>query len=166
MFLVLTFSKVPTSSISNCKSFKGFLLERSRTNTQPLERSICLRNSRPIPLSNDAPCIIPGISATVKTSCPKPKETVPIVGLSVVNCQCPIFGFAFEILFSIVDFPALGKPMSPRSAMLFNSNKKCCSNPFLPGLENLGFLIKFVKKCMLPSPPWPPFSRHTGFVIG
>ena len=56
-----------------------------------------------------------------------------------------------------VDLPTLGNPTSPTSAMTFSSSCTHSSPPACPGWAYLGTCMVEVAKCILPSPPLPPF---------
>jgi len=68
---------------------------------------MCLKNSKPRPLPNDAPSIIPGISTIVMLLLSS-ILTSPITGVKVVNGYGSILGLALLILVRIVDLPAFG----------------------------------------------------------
>ena len=57
-----------------------------------------------------------------------------------------------------VDFPTLGNPSSPTSAINFNSKVTILSSPGAPGFENLGTCLVAVAKWAFPQPPIPPFA--------
>ena len=58
-----------------------------------------------------------------------------------------------------LDFPALGYPTSPTSAMVFNMKSNVPSSPGVPGVVCLGAWFVEDLKCSLPFPPIPPFKR-------
>ena len=68
---------------------------------------------------------------------------MPTLSVKVVNSQWPTFGLEFDVVFKIVDLSALRIPITPISAIIFNSNILTQVYPFL---KNIGFLIILVKK--------------------
>ena len=59
---------------------------------------------------------------------------------------------------SSVDFPTLGKPTRPTSAMTLSSNCTHSSAPGCPGCAYLGTCMVDVAKCIFPRPPLPPLK--------
>src|ERR1017187_5232691 len=103
---------------------------QSSTWTSTVQRSTCLRKSRPSPLPRLAPGISPGTSAT--TNWVFPASTTPRCGISVVNGQVAIFGLAADMAEMSDDLPALGNPMRPASATVLSSSTKASSVPGSP----------------------------------
>lgn len=68
---------------------------------------------------------------------------MPTLSVKVVNSQWPTFGLEFDVVFKIVDLSALRIPITPISAIIFNSNILTQVYLFL---KNIGFLIILVKK--------------------
>src|SRR5205814_3947947 len=66
------------------------------------------------------------------------------------------FGFAFEILASSDDLPALGRPTSAASARSFSLRSKSASSPGEPTSAKRGVWRVGVAKRRLPRPPCPP----------
>src|ERR1019366_8532692 len=56
------------------------------------------------------------------------------------------------------DFPALGKPTRPTSAMDLRTRRYSPCSPVWPGFARLGALLVDVLKCVLPQPPLPPLQ--------
>ena len=76
-------------------------------------------------------------SSTLKT---------PRFGIIVVNGYGAIFGLAFVKAVNNDDFPALGNPTNPTSAIMLNSSFKKRVSPLIPGFACLGaWLVEVLK---------------------
>jgi hypothetical protein len=59
---------------------------------------------------------------------------------------------------SKLDFPALGSPIIPISAIVFNCNQIQYSSPLTPFVNFFGALFVEDLNLVLPKPPLPPFA--------
>ena len=112
----------------------------------------------PRPAPSDAPSIIPGISAIIK-SLSSPAWSTPRLGIFVVKGYGAIFGRAFVKKSSKLDFPAFGKPTRPMSAITESSTRKTLSCPGAPLFAMRGAWFVLDLKCTFPQPPFPPFKK-------
>ena len=69
-----------------------------------------------------------------------------------------IFGLALVHLDSKLDFPALGRPIIPASAITFNCNHIQNSSPCLPLVFFLGARFVELLNLVFPKPPSPPVA--------
>ena len=65
-------------------------------------------------------------------------------------------GFAFVIADNKLDFPALGNPIIPISAIVFNWSQIVNCSPVFPLVNFLGALFVELLNLVLPRPPLPP----------
>ena len=68
---------------------------------------------------------------------------------------------------SKLDFPALGNPIIPISAIVFNCNQIVNSSPKVPLVNFFGALLVELLNLVLPNPPFPPVAATNsspGFV--
>ena len=91
----------------------------------------------PRPSPSEAPSIIPGISAIIISDSSSTRST-PRFGMIVVKGYGAILGRAFVKKVNSEDFPALGKPTRPASAIIESSSFKKRVSPFCPGLACFG----------------------------
>mmetsp|Transcript_27087 Transcript_27087/g.45991 ORF Transcript_27087/g.45991 Transcript_27087/m.45991 type:complete len:264 (+) Transcript_27087:653-1444(+) len=126
-------------------------------NSSIVFRSICFRNCVPRPLPQEAPSMMPGMSATVN-DWSFLYGTTPRLGLSVVKGYAAILGLAAEMLERSVDLPALGSPTRPTSPSSFSSSRTQASSPGSPGRANMGACRMEVLNLSFPQPPLPPRS--------
>src|ERR1022692_2057871 len=125
-------------------------------------RSTWRRNRCPRPRFSLAPSMSPGTSASRSRGLPRTtslNSITPIWGWSVVKGYAAVFGRAFVIALTSDDFPALGNPTRPTSAMDFRTSRNTPCSPTWPGLARLGARFVELLKCVLPQPPLPPLHR-------
>ena len=70
-----------------------------------------------------------------------------------------IFGLALVDMFKKLDFPALGNPINPTSAIIFNSSHIEISSPSLPLVNFLGARLVELLNFVFPTPPKPPLAK-------
>ena len=90
------------------------------------------------------------------SSTPSSFSTTPTCGLSVVNGYAATLGVACDNALSNVDFPTLGRPTSPTSAITLNSTSTIVSSPGSPGVQSMGFRLTVEENIAFPIPPSPP----------
>ena len=105
--------------------------------------------------------MIPGISAMTNPFL-SPRSTTPRFGTSVVKWYAAIFGRAFVTLARNVDFPTLGYPTRPTSAIHLSSRSTVSSFAGCPGCAYFGACMVDVTYVLFPRPPCPPFKNTTG----
>ena len=122
-------------------------------------RSTWRRNRCPRPRFSLAPSMSPGMSARRSRGLPRTtslNSMTPIWGCRVVKGYAAVLGWAFVMAFVSDDFPALGKPTRPTSAIDLRTRRNTPCSPTWPGLARLGARFVDVLKWVLPQPPLPP----------